>query len=301
VALQVADLAKQAMGASPLLRAFIKNVHSSRETIMANEKLMNARREQLYAGHSQIAANQARLATLLAKQSSAPPTMSDGGATLPDGAATAMSANCAALFTLEAAIFSSELCACEGTNSRSLALLMRVRGYELSLLMRVQSSQTVHSAHAFRRAMAWSLVPMCPPRRKSRALSSHPRSLRCVVCALLTDGRCGVVCRCACEARSRVQENQQLISKNYTSAFNGSRQMSTQNTEDLYRNRLAVLRTLMASAKTRVQRECATARHQRRDLDVHASPRHALHSCTATCGSTEGAARCVIYAGTRRR
>ena len=48
------------------------------------------------------------------------------------------------------------------------------------------------------------------------------------------------------EARSLVQENAALISKNYTSSFMGNRQLANQNTEDLYRNRLAILRALVA-------------------------------------------------------
>jgi hypothetical protein len=48
-------------------------------------------------------------------------------------------------------------------------------------------------------------------------------------------------------ARSTVQENQALISKNYHAAFMGNRQLINQNTDDIFRNRQAILRHLKAS------------------------------------------------------
>jgi hypothetical protein len=41
--------------------------------------------------------------------------------------------------------------------------------------------------------------------------------------------------------RSLVQENQALIQKNYTAAFMGNRQLANGNTDDLFRNRVALL------------------------------------------------------------
>jgi len=42
--------------------------------------------------------------------------------------------------------------------------------------------------------------------------------------------------------RSKVQENAALISKNYSGAFIGNRQLINQNTDDLFRNRQAIVR-----------------------------------------------------------
>jgi len=70
----------------------------------------------------------------------------------------------------------------------------------------------------------------------------------------------------AFEARSLVQENAALIQKNYISVFLGNRQLTNQNTEDLYRNRLAILRTLVADAKNETQRSYAEAMTQKENL-----------------------------------
>jgi len=45
----------------------------------------------------------------------------------------------------------------------------------------------------------------------------------------------------AYHARSLVQENAALIFKNYSTAFSGNRQLTNQNTDDLFRNRLAIV------------------------------------------------------------
>ena len=45
-------------------------------------------------------------------------------------------------------------------------------------------------------------------------------------------------------ARSLVNENQALINKNYNAAFLGNRQLANQNTEDLFRNRQAIMRAI---------------------------------------------------------
>lgn len=47
--------------------------------------------------------------------------------------------------------------------------------------------------------------------------------------------------------RSIVMENQNLISKNYNAAFMGNRQLANQNTDDLFRNRLAAIRNIDVS------------------------------------------------------
>lgn len=49
-------------------------------------------------------------------------------------------------------------------------------------------------------------------------------------------------------ARSQVNENQALIAKNYNSAFMGNRQLANQNTEDLFRNRNAIMRNITANS-----------------------------------------------------
>jgi len=45
-------------------------------------------------------------------------------------------------------------------------------------------------------------------------------------------------------ARSMIEENRTLILKNYTAAFLGNRQLANQNTDDVFRNRKALLATL---------------------------------------------------------
>jgi len=49
------------------------------------------------------------------------------------------------------------------------------------------------------------------------------------------------------EERSRIEGNRVLILKNYSAAFIGNRQMSNQNTEDVYKNRSAILGALKVS------------------------------------------------------
>ena len=45
-----------------------------------------------------------------------------------------------------------------------------------------------------------------------------------------------------------MQENASLIAKNYASAFGGNRQLTNQNTDDLFRNRLGILRAMALHA-----------------------------------------------------
>ena len=64
---------------------------------------------------------------------------------------------------------------------------------------------------------------------------------------------------CAYEARSVVEENAALINKNYHSAFEGNRQLTNQNTEDLFRNRLALMDTLAVDKTKPIQQAYAEA------------------------------------------
>ena len=45
-------------------------------------------------------------------------------------------------------------------------------------------------------------------------------------------------------SRSSIEENRASILKNYTAAFMGNRQLANQNTDDVFRNRKAILSTL---------------------------------------------------------
>merc|ERR1712232_960500 len=44
--------------------------------------------------------------------------------------------------------------------------------------------------------------------------------------------------------RAIVEENRALVLKNYTAAFVGNRQMANQNTDDIFKNRIAILDAL---------------------------------------------------------
>jgi len=52
--------------------------------------------------------------------------------------------------------------------------------------------------------------------------------------------------------RAFVEENRQLILKNYAAAFMGNRQMINQNTDDIFKNRYAILKTLKTSSQVEV-------------------------------------------------
>jgi len=54
-------------------------------------------------------------------------------------------------------------------------------------------------------------------------------------------------------AHSAVSDNTALIGKNYSMAFSGNRQLITQNTDDLFRNRLAIIQSLENEANTDLQ------------------------------------------------
>ena len=49
-------------------------------------------------------------------------------------------------------------------------------------------------------------------------------------------------------ARSIVEENHDSILKNYHAAFRGNRNLANANTEDLFRNRYAILRSMKIDA-----------------------------------------------------
>jgi hypothetical protein len=51
------------------------------------------------------------------------------------------------------------------------------------------------------------------------------------------------------EIRSIIEENRALILKNYAAAFVGNRQMANQNTEDIFKNRKAILHTIKTSTQ----------------------------------------------------
>jgi len=46
------------------------------------------------------------------------------------------------------------------------------------------------------------------------------------------------------KARAMIEENRNLILQNYTAAFVGNRQMANQNTDDIFRNRMAILKAM---------------------------------------------------------
>merc|ERR1719284_1296082 len=52
--------------------------------------------------------------------------------------------------------------------------------------------------------------------------------------------------------RAFIEENRALILKNYTAAFMGNRQMINQNTDDIFKNRYAILKTLKTTTQVEV-------------------------------------------------
>ena len=58
----------------------------------------------------------------------------------------------------------------------------------------------------------------------------------------------------AYRARALVSENAATITKNYGAAFNGNRQLANQNTDDLFRNRLAIVSRARFRLKARSRR-----------------------------------------------
>ena len=53
--------------------------------------------------------------------------------------------------------------------------------------------------------------------------------------------------------RSVVEENHDSILKNYHAAFRGNRNLANANTDDLFRNRFAILRAMKIDAANQVQ------------------------------------------------
>jgi hypothetical protein len=72
-------------------------------------------------------------------------------------------------------------------------------------------------------------------------------------------------------ARSVVQENQALIIKNYQAAFMGNRQLINQNTDDLFRNRQAILRHIKASNPVEINFKEAMINKAKLDFLEHRS------------------------------
>ena len=69
--------------------------------------------------------------------------------------------------------------------------------------------------------------------------------------------------------RSLVVENQAVISKNYGAAFNGNRQLANQNTDDLFRNRTAVVRSIEAKTPVEVNYKEALANKVKLEFLAH--------------------------------
>jgi hypothetical protein len=57
---------------------------------------------------------------------------------------------------------------------------------------------------------------------------------------------------CRYMARSVVEENHDSILKNYHAAFRGNRNLANANTDDLFRNRYAILRAMKIDAGNQV-------------------------------------------------
>ena len=56
-------------------------------------------------------------------------------------------------------------------------------------------------------------------------------------------------------ARSVVEENHDSILKNYHAAFRGNRNLANANTDDLFRNRFAILRAMKTDGANQVQQQ----------------------------------------------
>jgi len=71
--------------------------------------------------------------------------------------------------------------------------------------------------------------------------------------------------------RSLVVENQALIKKNYTAAFNGNRQLANQNTDDVFRNRLAIIRNIEAKTPVEINYKEALTNRTKLEFLAHRS------------------------------
>jgi len=71
--------------------------------------------------------------------------------------------------------------------------------------------------------------------------------------------------------RSLVVENHAVINKNYTAAFNGNRQLANQNTDDLFRNRTAIVRNIHAKNQVETNYKEALANKTKLEFLAHRS------------------------------
>jgi len=69
--------------------------------------------------------------------------------------------------------------------------------------------------------------------------------------------------------RALVSENAALINKNYQAAFMGNRQLANQNTEDLFRNRFAIIRNIQAKNDVEVNYKEARMNQAKLDFLEH--------------------------------
>jgi len=71
--------------------------------------------------------------------------------------------------------------------------------------------------------------------------------------------------------RSLVVENHAIINKNYAAAFNGNRPLANQNTDDLFRNRTAIVRNIKATTPVEVNYKEALANKTKLEFLQHRS------------------------------
>jgi len=69
--------------------------------------------------------------------------------------------------------------------------------------------------------------------------------------------------------RSLVVENHAVINKNYAAAFNGNRQLANQNTDDLFRNRTAIVRNIQAKTPVEINYREALANKTKLEFLAH--------------------------------
>ena len=111
-------------------------------------------------------------------------------------------------------------------------------------------------------ALAASLTPTALDDSTRAALTQHRVDLFAVEAAIFDNASNAFL------ARSLVNENASLIAKNYSSVFDGNRQLADQNTNDLFRNRLAIVRGRMAAAEDATERLYLTALKHREKITL---------------------------------
>jgi hypothetical protein len=79
-------------------------------------------------------------------------------------------------------------------------------------------------------------------------------------------------------ARSIVEENHDSILKNYHAAFRGNRNLANANTEDLFRNRYAILRSMKIDPANQARPPVITLR----STSSFAGSNVVSHRCTST-------------------